>query len=693
MRTKKIIRCISAFMSALLISASINLVAIAADDSLKLDLSENWVNNETVDITLNLTENPGNWSGAFDLLFDKDKMRPISASKIDSIYLSSLVTNIDDGTEVDKDTLDRIRITWADFSSLSNNTKTGKLVTIRFQIKPGVQGGDQLDVSIDADQSSFIYIDRDNGDKTIPAEVDNPTEPIIVPLNSIKLDLSENWVDKETVDITLNLTENPGHWSGAFDLLFEQDKVLPISASVPDDGIYSYIITNIDDDNTGVEKDKLDRIRITWANLSQLANNTQTGKLVTIRFQIKPGVQGGDQLNFSMEADPNAFLYLDRVNGDQKVPSETDNSKGSITVPLQQPVKLALSTDWVDHETVDVTLNLTENPGHWSGAFDLLFDKDKVLPISASVLGGIYSYLLTDIDDDAGVDKDTLDRIRIAWANIANTGNNIQTGKLVTIRFQIKPGVQSGDQLNFSIDADTSDFISIDRLNGDKKVPLEADNSKGTAIVPTPTTSSTSTTVTTTPTTSSTSTTVTTTPTTSSTSTTVTTTNTPALVESPQFPRYLPSSNRPVVVLPATSVTPTPVPVAPTPVPVAPTPVPVPAMVLRLVINNVVYTKSGVSYTSDVAPYISADNRTMVPIRLIAEAFGAKVDWEAASRTAVITKSNNTLRIVIDQPLPSDMGTAVIRNDRTLVPIRYISEQFGAKVDWDAQTQTVTITQ
>jgi hypothetical protein len=115
--------------------------------------------------------------------------------------------------------------------------------------------------------------------------------------------------------------------------------------------------------------------------------------------------------------------------------------------------------------------------------------------------------------------------------------------------------------------------------------------------------------------------------------------------------------------------------------------------VIRLVINNVVYTKSGVSYTNDVAPYISADNRTMLPIRLIAEAFGAKVDWDAASRTAVITQNNNTLRIVIDQPLPSDMGTAVIRNDRTFVPIRYISEAFGAKVDWDAQAQAVTITQ
>jgi hypothetical protein len=136
---------------------------------------------------------------------------------------------------------------------------------------------------------------------------------------------------------------------------------------------------------------------------------------------------------------------------------------------------------------------------------------------------------------------------------------------------------------------------------------------------------------------------------------------------------------------------------APSLVPVTPSSAPaeanLPARAVRLEINNVAYTKDGVSFSSDTAPYISADNRTMLPLRLIAEAFGAKVDWDAASRTAIITQNNNSLRIVIDQPLPNDMGTAVIRNDRTFVPIRYISEAFGAKVDWDAQAQTVTITQ
>jgi len=124
-----------------------------------------------------------------------------------------------------------------------------------------------------------------------------------------------------------------------------------------------------------------------------------------------------------------------------------------------------------------------------------------------------------------------------------------------------------------------------------------------------------------------------------------------------------------------------------------PTVTPAPSLVIRLAIGDNVYTENGLSYTSDVAPYISDDGRTMVPIRLVAEALGAQVDWDAATRTAIISENGTTLRIVVDQPLPDNMGTAVIRGSRTFVPIRYISESLGATVNWDPDTMTVEIIQ
>jgi hypothetical protein len=118
---------------------------------------------------------------------------------------------------------------------------------------------------------------------------------------------------------------------------------------------------------------------------------------------------------------------------------------------------------------------------------------------------------------------------------------------------------------------------------------------------------------------------------------------------------------------------------------------PLAATTIHLVIGSLNYTKNGATLTNDVAPYISRDNRTMVPLRMIAETFGANVEWQEATRTVVITLGDVTLRITADQPLANDMGTAVIVDERTFVPIRYISESFGAEVEWNAQNQSVDI--
>ena len=132
----------------------------------------------------------------------------------------------------------------------------------------------------------------------------------------------------------------------------------------------------------------------------------------------------------------------------------------------------------------------------------------------------------------------------------------------------------------------------------------------------------------------------------------------------------------------------------PTPTP-APTIIPQPGMTVVLTIDNKTYSKNGVPSQFDIAPYIDAStNRTMVPIRFIAEAFGASVSWNDSEQTDYIYLNNNTpLKITVDQPLPNDMGTALLVNDRLFVPVRYVSEQLGMKVDWNAVAQTVTITE
>jgi len=73
----------------------------------------------------------------------------------------------------------------------------------------------------------------------------------------------------------------------------------------------------------------------------------------------------------------------------------------------------------------------------------------------------------------------------------------------------------------------------------------------------------------------------------------------------------------------------------------------------------------------EVAPFIS-QGRTMVPLRIIAESFGAEVDWDNATRTVIIAGREETINLIVDVPLPDDMGTLIILHGTTFVSTSYV---------------------
>lgn len=100
----------------------------------------------------------------------------------------------------------------------------------------------------------------------------------------------------------------------------------------------------------------------------------------------------------------------------------------------------------------------------------------------------------------------------------------------------------------------------------------------------------------------------------------------------------------------------------------------------------------------DSEPYIDANNRLMVPVRAILEALGATVDWDEAERTVSISGQGHTLILKIDSTravadgVQRTMDTCpVIKNERTMLPARYVGEYLGFTVEWDEQTRTVTV--
>lgn len=97
-------------------------------------------------------------------------------------------------------------------------------------------------------------------------------------------------------------------------------------------------------------------------------------------------------------------------------------------------------------------------------------------------------------------------------------------------------------------------------------------------------------------------------------------------------------------------------------------------------------------------PPVNANGSVLVPMRAIFEALGAKVTWVASTKDALAAKGNTTVGIRIGETMAhinSDylklQQPAQMVNGYTMVPVRFVSEALGARVDWDVETQTVVI--
>ena len=101
---------------------------------------------------------------------------------------------------------------------------------------------------------------------------------------------------------------------------------------------------------------------------------------------------------------------------------------------------------------------------------------------------------------------------------------------------------------------------------------------------------------------------------------------------------------------------------------------------------------------NDVAPKIVND-RTMLPIRIVAESLGGTVTWNGELQRVTIKNGADVILITIGADTAYVNGTAVkldaaafVENGRTYLPLRFISETLGAQVAWNEAEKTVTIT-
>lgn len=99
----------------------------------------------------------------------------------------------------------------------------------------------------------------------------------------------------------------------------------------------------------------------------------------------------------------------------------------------------------------------------------------------------------------------------------------------------------------------------------------------------------------------------------------------------------------------------------------------------------------------NVMPYIENDI-TLIPIRAIAEGLGCEVSWDGENQTVeikglndeILLTVNSSTAVVNNENVTLDVPAQVV-DDRTFVPLRFISENMGAKVEWNEEANLITI--
>ena len=134
-----------------------------------------------------------------------------------------------------------------------------------------------------------------------------------------------------------------------------------------------------------------------------------------------------------------------------------------------------------------------------------------------------------------------------------------------------------------------------------------------------------------------------------------------------------------------------------------PTATKTPKTVVVLQIGKSTFTVNGASKMLDSPPVIK-NGRTLVPIRAIIEALAGTVGWDATTKKATVTLGKKTIVLWIGKSAATVNGVSTlidstnakvvpeIINGRTMLPLRFVTQNLGATVGWDQNTQTITIT-
>ena len=121
-------------------------------------------------------------------------------------------------------------------------------------------------------------------------------------------------------------------------------------------------------------------------------------------------------------------------------------------------------------------------------------------------------------------------------------------------------------------------------------------------------------------------------------------------------------------------------------------------MTVPVMASTITLNINGSVVTTTVAPYQS-NGTTLVPLRVVSENLGAKVDWNQQTKTVTITQDATIINLTLGNKIAKVNGeektlnlAPQIKNNTTMVPIRFVSENLNCDVNWNKETQTVSVT-
>lgn len=114
-------------------------------------------------------------------------------------------------------------------------------------------------------------------------------------------------------------------------------------------------------------------------------------------------------------------------------------------------------------------------------------------------------------------------------------------------------------------------------------------------------------------------------------------------------------------------------------------------------VENIFFVNKDVKFDT---PPVIKQGRTLIPVRAIAESMGALVSYNSELQTVTIVKDDRTIEFnlsdstvyVNNEKIEIDVPAEII-NNRTLVPMRFIAENFGMNVEWNNETNTAEISE